>query len=412
MFRIKSNSSISYSIKFYLIVILIIINSCTPVIRQTERKSYPNISKNNSIRVLLDESEQLTLTFDNDLRVILKNSQIINIDKKSILKFSIIDNSIKLEVNRNKFFSDEFILVPQKDDFNIINGKKYKGNFIVSRDRDKLFLINSLYLEDYIKGVMLKEIPKGNNNVNNEAIKAMAVVIRTYALNKINESKKLFDTFDDVRDQVYGGASYEDEQINKLVDLTKGKTLFYREELAKVFYHSTCGGKTENIENVFSSEPLPYLKSIQDGDINCKISPKFQWKESFSESLIIKRLKESNYVSSSNLSLQEINILSRFNSGRVKELEIVLLENNRLKRILLHSNKIRFVLKNLKGEILPSTNFQIEIKIGKYEFIGKGYGHGVGLCQWGAINLSRLGWNYIDILYFYFPKTEIMKAYD
>ncbi|MCX7611591.1 MAG: SpoIID/LytB domain-containing protein [Ignavibacterium sp.] len=346
------------------------------------------------------------------MKVILKNSQIINIDKKSILKFSIVNNSIKLEVNRNKLFSDEFILAPQKDDFNIINGKKYKGNFIISRERNKLFLINSLYLEDYVKGVMLKEIPKGNNNVNNEAIKAMAVVIRTYALNKINESKILFDTFNDVRDQVYGGASYEDEQINKLVDLTKGKTLFYREELAKVFYHSTCGGKTENIENVFSSEPFPYLKSIQDGDINCKISPKFQWKESFSESLIIKRLKESNYVSGSNLSLKEINILSRFSSGRVKELEIVLLENNRLKRISIHSNKIRFVLKNFKGEILPSTNFQIEIKNGMYEFIGKGYGHGVGLCQWGAINLSRSGWNYKDILYFYFPKTEIMKAYD
>lgn len=220
--------------------------------------------------------------------------------------------------------------------------------------------------------------------------------------------------YDDIKDQVYGGMSSENEITNSLVDFTKGQLLFFNENIATVFYHSTCGGYTENVENVFNSHPIPYLISKEDNNLpNCNISPRFKWEESFSENLIIKRLLESNYISDKNSRIKSIDVVSRFKSGRVNELKITVIENKRLHEVSIFSNEIRFVLKNSKGSILPSSNFDIQKQSGnKYIFKGKGFGHGVGLCQWGSIKLSKQGINFKEILNFYFPKTEIKRIYD
>jgi stage II sporulation protein D len=94
-------------------------------------------------------------------------------------------------------------------------------------------------------------------------------------------------------------------------------------------------------------------------------------------------------------------------------LRITVIENKILKEVSLFSNNIRFVLKNSKGSILPSSNFDVQKQSGnKYIFKGKGFGHGVGMCQWGSIKLSKQGINFKEILNFYFPKTEIKRIYD
>lgn len=397
---------------FILIASLLITYSCVSV-KKTEKNNISiNFDQKREIRVRLYESNSFQIDFD-DIYLLDDSGNKIISSKDSFVKFVSSRDEVKCEVNNKSFFSKEFSILP-KDGKNIsFNDISYKGYFKVVKNNSQLLLVNYVDIEDYVKGVMLKEMPLGKGIENYEALKAFSILSRTYVMKRKLESNQQFDAYPDTRDQVYGGMNSENEVTNKLVDLTKGQILYYDNTIATVFYHSTCGGYTENVENVFNSKPLPYLVSKQDNHPpNCEISPRFFWEESFNEKLILKRLFESKLISDKNSQLKEIKVISRFNSGRVNELKISLLENKKLKEISLFSNNIRFVLKNSNGSILPSTNFVIKIEKNKVIFKGKGFGHGVGMCQWGSIFLSRKGLNFNEIISFYFPKTEIKKIYD
>jgi stage II sporulation protein D len=405
-----ANKSRNIRLSFIIISVVVTIISCTPTKRITKDTESKLLKDSNIIRVLLTESETIKLSFSNDVEIKFDNQSVYSFDK-NVATFSLDKDVIRCKVNNKNFYSNKFIIYPINKNFISFNGKSYRGFLTVVYNSSKIYLINHLDIEDYLKGVILKEMPLGNNDENSEAIKAFSIVARTYALKKKLEQKEFFDTYSDTRDQFYGGLDSENNKINKLLEMTKGLLLFYEGKLATVFYHSTCGGKTENVENVFKSEPLPYLESTNDGNkSNCRISPRFEWEESFSEELILKRLAEANYISNINSKLKNIEVVTRFKSNRVNELQITLEENKVQKKISLFSNNIRFVLKNSRGNILPSTNFQIvSRKNGLIIFKGKGFGHGVGMCQWGSIYLSRNGWDYKKIIEFYFPKTEIRK---
>jgi len=175
-----------------------------------------------------------------------------------------------------------------------------------------------------------------------------------------------------------------------------------------VYYHSTCGGYTENSQNVFTKEHLPYLSGIKDGsDPYCKISPRFEWKETYSKELIIERLKAYSLIENNNYTLDDIRIISTFDSGRINELEFKIVDTNgNEKSIVVKGNEIRNVLRTANGKsILWSNMFELIVSSDSVELIGKGFGHGVGLCQWGAISLSKMGWSYEDILDHYYPGT-------
>jgi stage II sporulation protein D len=240
--------------------------------------------------------------------------------------------------------------------------------------------------------------------------------VRTYAVNKIQENKKYFDIYPDTRDQVYGGVDCESTFTNKIVEETKGQLLFFEDELAVIYYHSTCGGQTENIVNTFGNKSLTYLRSVEDGsEPYCKISPAFEWVESYTEKVFVERLFNAMLLDSKDFSIVSINVNSRFESNRINELEIVLKKNNQNeKTVLLKGNGIRNIIKNSAGNaILKSTMFDIKIDNNRNIIInGKGYGHGVGLCQWGAIGQSKKGKNYLEILEHYFHGTKVVKKYD
>jgi stage II sporulation protein D len=258
-------------------------------------------------------------------------------------------------------------------------------------------------------------MPVGKGNDNYEALKAFAIAARTYAINKVFNSKTYYDLLPDIRDQVYGGADAEHPLSNRAVDETEGLILTYDDEPATVFYHSTCGGFTESAANVFTKDDISYLRTISDGNnAYCSISPNFNWTEMIPESLLIKRLFDAKLINDTNCSINNFIIKSRFHSGRINELEISLKYNDGTKSISIFGNQIRSIIKNKAGNgLLKSNNFIIEIDENRNVIItGKGSGHGVGLCQWGAIGQSRLGKNYKEILNHYFPGTEIKKLND
>lgn len=394
-------------------ILLIFITSCSSSIRFGNDYTYSGFNFSNETRILLyDNAKELLIGNENYLFV--DDVKKVLIKPKNKIKLSAKGEYLTITLGYREYTGREFYLKSVNTSFISLNGKKYRGIIKVLNIDGNIKIVNHLSLEDYLKGVITKEMPLGKGKENFEALKAFAIAARTYAYNKIFKRNLYYDLFQDIRDQVYGGVDAETILSDKAVEETKGKILSFEGKPAIVFYHSTCGGYTEDVENVFDMGAIPYLKSIRDGNEPfCNISPNFSWKETFTDKEIIGRLRSSKLIDNSSYELDKINIKSRFNSGRINELEITLKNSEGFKTISIFGNRIRYVLKNKSGTgLLKSNNFTVKFINNTIELSGKGYGHGVGLCQWGAIAQSRLNKNYTEILNHYFPGTEIMVLDD
>jgi stage II sporulation protein D len=368
------------------------------------------ISKS-KVRVLLEENSPASfLTIQNEVYLYKDEDKLAHIRSGNTIQCYKENYYLKLIIQEKEFEGDSFELIAVNDKFIQLNGTKYRGNIFIYPAGQTVGVINILSLEDYVKGVLTKEMPVGTGEQNFEALKAVAICIRTYAINRIEEGKSLFDLFKDTRDQVYGGLDSEHPLANKAVDETKNLILEYNNKPAIIYYHSTCGGMTESAENVFNQDEIPYLKSIEDGDPPyCSISNRFSWEEDYDNDLLVKRLIAANLLDEGNYSIEEVNINSRFISGRVNELEFLLQDGEGTENsVKIYGNSIRNILKTADGTMgLWSTLFDVNLSGSKIIINGKGFGHGVGLCQWGAIGLSRSGKSYKEILEHYYPGTEI-----
>jgi len=174
-------------------------------------------------------------------------------------------SNIWLQINHKLFVmnqeTDLYFIPSFAQSFLSLNGRSYRGIFVLKNTSRGLSLINILNLEDYLKGVVPLEMsPNIYNSL--EALKAQAVAARTYALKNLGRNRHLgFDLTDTQSSQVYGGMSAEQTLSNRAVEETTGEVIVYRGELIDALYTSTCGGMTEDSENVFSGKPVPYLKS-------------------------------------------------------------------------------------------------------------------------------------------------------
>jgi stage II sporulation protein D (peptidoglycan lytic transglycosylase) len=370
------------------------------------------------VRVLLGEEESnfvYRIESSSYLKSDKNNLALINTGNS--INISINGEVLELSINGRKYSGKEFLVVPEFESTKIMfNGTPYEGSIKVVPDGNEIRVVNVLSIDQYLKGVIPAEMPSGNGNEYYEALKAFSICARTYTFTKIKQNKKYFDVYPDTRDQVYGGSSVEKEIINNVIDETRGLILTYEGKPALTYYHSTCGGNTEAVQNVFPGIDVPYLQGVTDGDEPyCMVSPKFNWSEEFSENIFLKRLVTSGYLNNSNYSINRIFTASYFKSGRINELDIELVDNfNEPKIIKLFGNNIRYILKTGNGKsILESNNFTARIDSDKNIILnGKGYGHGVGLCQWGALAQSQQGRNYEQILSFYYPGTKIEKYND
>lgn len=387
----------------------------------TKRFSSDNnfeFSSFNSIRVLLDNnSTELIISVNDEILISDESKRLAIVKSGNRLVFSEKSGKLNLNIGDANLSSQKFYLTPTAENETVkVNGKQYRGRIVVSIFDFEIKVVNQIGLEDYVKGVMTKEMPVGKGNENYDALKAFSICIRTYAFNRLNENKNFFDIYPDTRDQVYGGVDGETEYTNKIVNETKGQLLFYENKPTIMFYHSTCGGHTEDVSNVFSQKNIEYLGGVVDGDEPyCKISPRFEWNENYSELTFIERLYNAKLIDSKNYKLSNLKIKSLFSSGRINELEITLNNFSGNERtISISGNRIRSIIKSSDGKsILRSTLFNINLDDNKNIVIkGKGNGHGVGLCQWGAIGQSKKGIGYEEILYHYFPRTTIKNLYD
>jgi stage II sporulation protein D len=370
------------------------------------------------IRVLLDEqTDSYKYMIETSLYLRDGNSYLALVNPGNTLLVSNSGNNVVVEIGGKKFLGKDLQLVAETPGDPVsYKGNSYYGRINLITDGSEIRIINLLSVEQYLKGVIPKEMPLGEGDEYLEALKAFTICARTYTVSKIKENKKQYDVFADTRDQVYGGTGVEKDIVNKVIDETRNLILTYNDEPAVTFYSSTCGGHTEDAENVFPGMNFPYLKGVRDGDEPyCSISPKFMWTEIISEKTFIQRLVDSGYLDNSNYSVKDITINSTFRSGRINELEIDLMgDNNNSRSVRLYGNNIRYVIRTADNKsILESNNFAIRKDSDDNIIInGRGYGHGVGLCQWGALAQSRAGKKFEEILEFYYPGTKVENYND
>lgn len=250
-------------------------------------------------------------------------------------------------------------------------------------------------LEQYVLGVVAGEMPA---SFNIEALKSQAVASRTYVLKKSENSKNDYDVLDNSSNQVYidydemkekWQSNYE-EYLNKIkqaVEETKGEVILYNNNLIDAMFFSTSNGYTENSGDVFSSS-LPYLVSV-DSNWDKQESPVFSSTKEVSKSEFLFNLGLEN---TNNINISNI---EKTNTGRVKSLTI----NNKT----FDADKVRSAF-NLK-----STSFTIEVLNDTVKFNVNGYGHGVGMSQYGANGMAKEGYDYKQIINHYYKNCEIKK---
>ena len=403
----------------------------------------------------------------------LKSNNLISKEHNKIVKLLPHDKGI--EVMGKGVYSGPIKIIPVGNTkiIVIVNGQKYRyrGNIEIDIDKEhgKLNIINIIGIEEYLYGVLKKEI---SPRWPAEALKAQAVAARTFAIFNMNKYvDKGYNICASTNSQAYGGVNHEDPLTNKAVDETRGVIITYKGKPINAVYHSDSGGYTENSENVWGSF-LPYLRSVKS-IFEEKVSPPHHtWTCSINEKDLSKKLQKQGYNINSVISIEPV---KKSETGRISELAFIV-DNNKVInmkandfRSLMGADLIRSTLFNIKAvgkglniakdiedkeeiedeeeqkesmkeileqkkdwtikELLELMKRNKEEKEEKKEekkltveimesnipltfiFSGSGNGHGVGMSQWGAYGMTLQGSRYQDILKYYYQGTNIVKKY-
>lgn len=323
------------------------------------------------------------------------------------------DRSFRLPLNAEA----GFVLVPnprgdRESQVFGFNGKLYRGSLWLGNVRpiqppsDKKApepsvpppvprAINIVDVEDYLLSVVPSEMPA---SWPLEALKAQAVSARSYALSNLGKhASEGYDLKDTIEDQVYTGIGAENDATNEAVASTDGIVLKHNGRICTAFFHSASGGSTE-VADVVWGRSVPYLKAVPDYDDE---SPHSSWTRRFSVEAVEKALKLDSLANDIG-ALLSITLLRNSQSQRVQE---VLLTGSSGTRIT-SGERLRRLFK------LPSTIFNVGCEPGNYVIAGRGFGHGLGLSQWGAKSLAQQGYNAAQILAYYYKDVSVEYVTD
>lgn len=305
--------------------------------------------------------------------------------------------------------------------FLTVGNTAYRGAIEVYARSGAITVVNELSLEDYLIGVVAVEL--GSRTARERAaLDAQAVVARTYALKNMGKHESEgFDLRAGVSDQAYGGESSETALARAAVENTAGLVVTYQGNLISSFYHSTCGGSTASPEASFRTvTAVPYLQSVSDANGSgyyCDISPRFRWSVVWDgpalADILRRTVPRTMGVDAEALTdIRGVSVKRTGASGRILDARIEVAGGE----IPVYGPDIRAVFATSGGAMLQSTffRFQVEGQAHGMERVvaeGGGAGHGVGMCQWGAIGRARAGQSMEQIVTTYFPGTRIERWY-
>lgn len=275
---------------------------------------------------------------------------------------------------------------PSNDGYVWIGDRWYRGRTLLVPQGGSVLAINYVDLEDYLYSVVGAEaIPSWPL----EALKAQAVAARTFALYERNKARgKLYDMDPTQQDQVYKGLNSEYTTTHAAVQSTRGQVMTYNSQPILAVFHSSSGGHTENVEDVWMSK-LPYLRGVVDYD---QSAPVFQWSRSISSSQLGNLWGVGN--------VRQLVPQKLTPQGRVVSMRVV---GDRGSKTI-SGDRLRSALD------LRSTLFTASASGGEVQIYGRGFGHGIGLSQWGAYGLASQGVNYQQILAHYYQNARLSLA--
>ncbi|MBI4354756.1 MAG: SpoIID/LytB domain-containing protein, partial [Candidatus Omnitrophica bacterium] len=283
-----------------------------------------------------------------------------------------------------------------------LNGHRLRGTLEIVRQNDlsptggyHLLVVNHVALEDYLQGVLSKEAPY---HWPAEALKAIAIAARTYALfQRLSKTSVEYDVTSDVLSQVYGGKAGEKWRTNRIVKETAGLILTYRGRVFPAFYHSTCGGVTEDavVMGPFDLAPLKGGRLCEF----CRESPFYRWQRRVTAADLAWAIKQQR--GSSIWPVTDLAIVRHTSTGRIAQIRI-----RGTTPLVLSGYEFRQLL---GFSTIRSTALTIAREGDGFALRGQGWGHGVGLCQWGTAHLARRGLRAHEILSFYYPQAELVR---
>lgn len=317
-----------------------------------------------------------------------------------------------------------------------LNSVPYRGVMRFVRDSgNDMAAINVLPLEEYLYSVVPKEVVA---SWHEEALKAQAVAARTYTITNLNKfSQYGFNLDDTVASQVYGGMNAEHPRTTAAVDATNGEIVLYDGKPASIYYHSSSGGRTANSEDVWSAA-LPYLRSVEDPYENPDEATNGKWSVTYTKDEL------KNVLSQKGIDIGDIvDVTAEYSDGRAVKLtfygtngsktytkdnirasiglkstnfELIKNANNNASHLLANAfknNENNIVMNNLgmltsaiSKKLLPANNSQ-SVLADSFTFTGGGWGHGIGMSQWGAKGMADNGFTYKDILTHYFTGVQV-----
>lgn len=276
-----------------------------------------------------------------------------------------------------------------------VNGVLYRGDAtIIAGNPGKVTIVNVLPLEDYLMGVVPKEtFPSWPE----AALRAQAVVSRSFAVHHIRNARAADYDVAAPLHQLYGGAQAEDPRTTKAVLDTEGEVLWYNGDVLCTFFHTACGGRTEEASNVFANVkdyPPAVFSPYEAG------SPHHAWRYSIALVNCEEKLRRAGKWPGGRIT--SVTVLRRFPSGRVAQVRIA----SRDSSVIVTGEELRRIL---GYDTLRSTWFNVGIRGERVEFAGRGWGHGVGMCQWSTKTMAERGFDYQRILAYFYPGSTLRR---
>ena len=351
-----------------------------------------------TIKVLMEESSRSdsaswTLTCQQGFSLVdpVVSSQKM-VTQSSELTIALQDNHLML--NGNKLKKHDVIIEPGQGHISF-NGRQYAGAFRCILTDKRLYLINMLPLEEYVCAVLKAESwPGWPLEVN----KAFATMARSYAVHTAQQSVKMklpYHIKKTKAHQTYFGV-HDNDVLVQAVEETKGQLLTYQDEPVLAMFDSCCGGVVPaHTKEQVNFEKAPYLARNYRCDF-CKKTRIYQWQKQFDMDQLEEFIKKQIALPGS---LKDISIVKRDKAGLVTRIQL----KTTKKTITISGKQLYFSSDDIK-----SFCFSLEKKGNKIRFAGKGQGHHIGACQWGARTMVDLGWKYHEILYFYYPGTSLV----
>ncbi len=424
--RNKIGSILIKKCAFFLV--LIVIAGCKKELTNQEIVPPSGLQSQYMIRVLLKSNiQQCTFSCQNKFEIIdSKTNQLLMVMNKPDKKIKIKILNGRLFLNNMVFNQKIFKIKPENKTLISINGNQYRGDVTVSQNDDGSFdIINSLEIELYLAGVIAAEMP---DYWEPQALQAQTVAARTYCLyiKKRFGDKRKWDLKCTQASQKYLGVKAESKNIDSAIKKTKGQVLTVKltENNGKfrigktnrcvfpTYYSAVCGGRTENSQNVFgdSFEPLCGVKCPY-----CKKTAKPKLLNWTKVSYDIKQINER--------------LMARYQSfKKLEKIKKVSIKHQTNMNKITRACKIEITGENNLSDWLRAEDFRLaidptgtKIKSDAFEMLqkknivlfknGKGYGHAVGMCQYGALAMARKNKSYKKILEFYYPNSKLIHIY-